>query len=298
VVWSGPNYPDVDVFARRFSSSGAALGGELLVNTYTPGAQGDPTVAVDADGDFVVAWSSAGQDGSSSGIFARRFTSSGLSLDGEFQVNAHTLDVQQTPSASARGDGALIFAWASARDGSAQGIFARRFSSAGVSLGGEFQINTHTEYSQGHPSAAAAANGEFVIAWESVGQENTGDSAVIARRFSSDGSPVTGEVVVNTSAKSNQVLPSVAVAGGRFVVAWQSEEQDGAAYGIFAQRFAELAVLDIDGNGSTAPLTDGLLVLRFLFGFTGVTLTSGAVDVAGCTRCSAPAIESYLQTLI
>jgi hypothetical protein len=38
-------------------------------------------------------------------------------------------------------------------------------------------------------------------------------------------------------------------------------------------------------------------VLRYLFGFTGTTLTAGAVG-AGCTRCDAGAIEGYLQTLI
>ncbi len=71
-----------------------------------------------------------------------------------------------------------------------------------------------------------------------------------------------------------------------------------APSGVFAQRFDNVAVLDVDGNGATAPLTDGLLVLRFLFGFTGSTLTAGAVDLGGCQRCDATAIEAYLETLI
>jgi hypothetical protein len=58
------------------------------------------------------------------------------------------------------------------------------------------------------------------------------------------------------------------------------------------------AQLDIDGNGAVGPLTDGLLVLRFLFHFTGGTLTTGAVDLSGCTRCDAASIEAYLQTLV
>ena len=64
-------------------------------------------------------------------------------------------------------------------------------------------------------------------------------------------------------------------ADGDFVVAWESFGQDGSDRGIFAQRFKIPAVLDIDGNGATAALTDGLLVLRYLFGFTGATLTAG-----------------------
>jgi hypothetical protein len=86
--------------------------------------------------------------------------------------------------------------------------------------------------------------------------------------------------------------------GGDFVVAWDSGLQDGSHEGVFAQRFSTPAVIDIDGNGQITALTDGLLILRFLFGFTGSALVAGAIDVAGCTRCDAAAIEGYLQTLI
>ena len=33
--------------------------------------------------------------------------------------------------------------------------------------------------------------------------------------------------------------------------------------------------LDVDDNGELAPLTDGLLILRHLFGFSGSALTDG-----------------------
>ena len=55
--------------------------------------------------------------------------------------------------------------------------------------------------------------------------------------------------------------------------------------------------LDIDGNGVKSPLTDGLLALRYLFGFRGATLINGAVDTVNCTRCTAVAIEAYLASL-
>jgi hypothetical protein len=54
---------------------------------------------------------------------------------------------------------------------------------------------------------------------------------------------------------------------------------------------------DVDGDGEVDPLTDGLLILRFAFDFTGATLVSGAVDQANCTRCTAAAIEAYLRAL-
>ena len=36
---------------------------------------------------------------------------------------------------------------------------------------------------------------------------------------------------------------------------------------------------DIDGNGVAQPLTDGLLLLRYLFGLRGEALVNGAVGV-------------------
>jgi len=51
---------------------------------------------------------------------------------------------------------------------------------------------------------------------------------------------------------------------------------------------------DIDGDGVVKPLTDGLLNLRHLFGFTGDALINGAVDV-NATRTTSADIEAYLN---
>ncbi len=56
-----------------------------------------------------------------------------------------------------------------------------------------------------------------------------------------------------------------------------------------------LCSTDIDGNGTAEPGTDAQLLLRHLFGFTGTTLTEGVVG-AGCTRCDAAAIATYLDS--
>lgn len=56
----------------------------------------------------------------------------------------------------------------------------------------------------------------------------------------------------------------------------------------------ESAILDIDGDGNVKPLTDGLLLLRYLFGFTGDTLISNAVGT-GASRATASDIETYIK---
>ena len=54
------------------------------------------------------------------------------------------------------------------------------------------------------------------------------------------------------------------------------------------------AVLDIDRNGSVDALTDGLIVLRYLFGLRGPSMTANAL-AANATRMDVQAIETYLD---
>jgi hypothetical protein len=55
--------------------------------------------------------------------------------------------------------------------------------------------------------------------------------------------------------------------------------------------------LDIDGDGSVDALSDGLLILRRLFEFSGNALTSGAVTT-NSTRANSDQITSFLNTII
>ncbi|MBC7710730.1 MAG: Ig-like domain repeat protein [Rhizobacter sp.] len=55
-------------------------------------------------------------------------------------------------------------------------------------------------------------------------------------------------------------------------------------------------LLDIDGNTSFNPLTDGLLVVRYMLGMRGDALVAGAVG-SGAMRTTAQ-IEAYLATLL
>ena len=56
-------------------------------------------------------------------------------------------------------------------------------------------------------------------------------------------------------------------------------------------------LLDIDGNNEVDALTDGLLILRYVFGLRGSVLTAGVV-AGDATRASAEEIEAHLETLM
>ena len=51
--------------------------------------------------------------------------------------------------------------------------------------------------------------------------------------------------------------------------------------------------LDIDGDSDSKPLTDGLLLIRYLFGFSGDSLVSGAIG-SDATRNTSEAVSAYI----
>jgi hypothetical protein len=56
-------------------------------------------------------------------------------------------------------------------------------------------------------------------------------------------------------------------------------------------------VLDVDGNGQADALTDGLMLIRYLFGVRGTALINNAIGT-GATRTTAAQIEPFLQSLM
>ena len=74
VVWESNNQDGSSsgVFGQRYDSTGAALGPEFRVNTYTTDLQRFPAVASDSSGNFVVVWKSY-QDGSNYDVFGQRY---------------------------------------------------------------------------------------------------------------------------------------------------------------------------------------------------------------------------------
>ena len=81
--------------ASASTATGAALGSEFQVNTYTTNDQQDADVAADGAGNFVVVWESRpARTATTIGVFGQRFDSTGAALGSEFQVNTYTTDDQ------------------------------------------------------------------------------------------------------------------------------------------------------------------------------------------------------------
>jgi hypothetical protein len=221
-------------------------GPEFQVNTYTTNSQGYPRIATDGSGHFVVVWEGSG-DGDDTGIFARRYKSSGEPLGPEFRVNdTYTADFQGYPSVSADPAGNFVVVWHSdSVDGDAYSIQARRFAPDGTPQGGEFTVNSITTGYQYAPDVAMHDDGSFVVTWASYYID--GDLVgIAARRFDAAGAPIdTEEFAVNTYTTGWQANfrsgPRVAAGGdGSFVVVWSGENDSGGpddGYNISGRRY-------------------------------------------------------------
>ncbi len=265
VVWPTFDGDSYGVAGRAFDNTGAPLTPQFAVNTYTTSSQYNCAVAADRNGDFVVVWTSYGQTGAGADVFARRYVG-GNPTGPEFLVNTYTTGDQytfgpQTVAMAPSGEFVVVWVSTGGQDGNGYGVFGQRFDASGNKLGTEFQVNTYTTGNQTYPAVAMNAGREFVVAWQSFGQDGS-DYGIIARRYDGTGTPVTGEIAVNTYTTGRQSDPAVAMdRSGNFVVEWVGLGQDGNNNGIVARRFdptgapltAEIAVNTYTTNNQDTP---------------------------------------------
>jgi hypothetical protein len=257
VVWEslGQDGANMGVFGQRYAVTGAPLGPEFQVNTYTKYDQYNPSVAAIPTGEFVVVWISGGdtcpgcggQDGSGTGIFGQRYATSGAPVGPEFRVNTYTTSLQGFPSVAAHASG-FVVVWDSAlQDGSSGGVFGQRYAASGAALGPEFRVNGYTTGLQFFPSVAAHPAGNFVVMWTTYGGQDGSSAAVFGQRYASSGEPVGPQFRVNSYTTSFQRFASVTTAGspGTFVVVWMSDAQDGSDDGVFGQRYTMIVPVEL-----------------------------------------------------
>ena len=80
------------------------------------------------------------------------------------------MDSQLEPSVGLAGDGTAVVAF---RDVS-RGVLGRALAADGSTFGGDFRISEPSPLDRGHPAIAVAGDADFVVAWESDGQDGSG----------------------------------------------------------------------------------------------------------------------------
>jgi len=302
VVWESA-YQDGDgtgVYAQRFDSAGDRVGGEFRVNSETQSYQSFPEVDVRSNGDFVVVWTSSGQDDpsddSAPGVYAQRFNAAGSPLGDEFQVNQFTTGYQQAADVAVQPSGGFVIAW---MDGgqfaSHTAIVARRYGANGGASGDEFPVDTDDTAEKAVPRVAAAGDGSFTIVWTSDGQDDSGEG-VYAQHFDANGTVSGDELRVNTATANDQFRPTVSADDtGSVVVAWengssseteadislQRYQGEASAGGTCADPIPPLVAGTPSTTASNVSATDSLFILRVAVALDSCELCVCDVDGSG-----------------
>ncbi|MBI3409441.1 MAG: hypothetical protein HY040_13955 [Planctomycetes bacterium] len=296
IAWSSAaqDGDGLGIYAQRFDAGGVRQGGEFRVNSTTAHDQYDPSLALAANGSFVVTWSSDRLAVAAPGLFAQRFDAAGVAQGPEFQVNGTTLPLQEHSAVATNPvTGDFVVTWSSwMQDGNQDGVFARRFTPAGVPQGAEFQVNTFTAYSQSLPDIAADASGNFVITWMSRNQDGN-QNGVYAQAFAAGGTLVGVETRINTTTNGNQQYASLAMNGaGQCVVVW-SGNGPGDGQGVFAQRLGSasitvtptsgLATTESGGTASFSVVLASQPAADVTIGVSSSNLSEGTVSTGALT---------------
>ncbi|MBU1626012.1 hypothetical protein KKB18_01450, partial [bacterium] len=247
IVWMNHGYenPPINysIYAQRYDNNGNPLGSNFIVNPETAfiEEQKFPAIAMNDNGNFVVTWQGGDPHGSCSNIFAQRFDKNGNFIGNEFYVTSYTYGCQYKPSISFSNSGTFVITWfGDIKNGnSTYEISARRFDwiSGNPLDANNLKVNTYTEGNQENPTIAIGCLGNFVIAWESEEQDNSG-KGIFFQMYDYYGNKIGIETQANTFTEGDQSWSAISMDGsGNFIIAWQSYMQDDSNYAVIAQKF-------------------------------------------------------------
>jgi hypothetical protein len=225
---------------------------EFIINTYQDSTQREPVIAQDANGNYVVVWSSVLQEGPDAerDLYFQLFDAADQKIGNETQVNSNTMGNQEKPAVAMASNGDFVIIWAAQIDSINQyDVYGQIFRN-NQALGNNFLVNTTQTHSQTRPKVSINPDGSFIAVWDSWFQDGS-DRGVYGQRFDANGTKVGLEFQINTTTTYSQARPDIAITqNGEFVVIWESWNQDIATpsgYGIFGQRF-DANGIKIDGE--------------------------------------------------
>jgi hypothetical protein len=145
-----------DIVARPFTGNGFG-GVQRLVNTTTFGDQYAPSIAA-VGNNFLVAWTSMGQDGAREGVYGQFLAGDGSLTGGEFRVNASTAGQQMQQAVVSDGAATFLVAWTSFVGGT--GVF---------DLMAQRYVNTDQPLAPpGVPIVTALSSNALAVSWPPV----------------------------------------------------------------------------------------------------------------------------------
>lgn len=220
IVWEDLRRGNFDIYAQRYSADGVPQGTNFLVNDDMGDAfQYEPSVAMDAVGNFVLVWLDSRPEGGR--IYAQRYDREGAPRGENFRVTDENVGSSQLfPVIALADSGSLLVAWSEKRYGNID-IYAQRFTADGSPQGANLLVNDGgVNSNEEFPAIAVNDSGRFLVVWRDGRNWNTN---IYAQLYTRDGIAQGSNFLVNDDiGKSGQSSPVVAADdSGNFLIIWE-----------------------------------------------------------------------------
>jgi hypothetical protein len=265
IVWygAGPGHDGTDIYARRYNADDTPADAvEFRVNQFTSGLQWYPTVSMDSDGNFAVAFTDQGRDATQlPQAYARLFSWDLQSISPDFPLEAVSVGNQwsQTPRVSMAA-GTLVGAYnvyTSSQDQSGWAAFLQRFSYAVNATTGAFDVTpvggAIMPYLDGAGdqgvTPVVASDGSFTAVIDNS-PSGVGSEDIYLRRFAADATPLDAALIPVTTAAGDQWTNGAGLDGnGNLFISWRDGGW-GNNWDLYAREF----------NSDATPMTDPMRI--------------------------------------
>ena len=250
-VWesNGQDGDNEGVFARIIDNEGSFVTSEFIVNDYTTSDQFSPCVTSNGKS-YLIAWSSSGQDGSGTGVYASLFDNDGTEIKTEFKVNVYSTGSQIYPFISTDGENYLI-SWTSySLTGEDSDVYARMVDNEGTFISPELIVNTKKSGVQ-KLLAVASMGLNYLIVWDSYGtQDNYG---MYGQIFDRQGAKIGPQFQITDYPLGGYYTPSICSMNGDYFITFTFREEDNdgdmGVYAVIANTKYDPLNPDYDNDG-------------------------------------------------
>lgn len=207
---------------------------DIQVNDPSTTNQWHAAVAMDSDGDFVVAWESfvyGPKETSGNNVQIKLFHADGAPAGRQIEVEPLAIS-DRVPAVAMDGAGNFVVVWqneAGPTENHTQtlsyGVLARRYRSDGSPIGEAFPVHDVDLSGSTYPAVAMNEGGDFVVVWQSNPGDENSPTRIQARLYDAQGRAQSDPLQVSSPGTDEGITPRFpAVAmdnAGDFVVVWE-----------------------------------------------------------------------------
>lgn len=208
-----------------YGQDGEVVASPASVNDGVVETSSRPSLALNADGNYIVAWVSRLPNNLRQAVW-KRFSADLGDSSSENAISPGGPMWQFSPSVATHADGAFAIAWTEGANLATDSVYVQTYTAV-YAPQGQRQLLSSASGFKSNVSLTALPNGGYYAVWES-GQGSGLETDITGRFTSGSGVPTSSSHRVNLTSANDQRAPSVAaLPNGDVAVAWSDRSPSG-----------------------------------------------------------------------